>query len=137
MAPFFSPPHHFGLLFESEPVGEAGEEARRLGLSDPALTTRALLLIFSGQLQLDGHQHPARAVRPSSSPHLLCLSDYSSLLRRLGPGRRLTHGLEQPAGEPAPAPPRILFLILARLLLLLFRGGRLHLGGFGGRHGAL
>lgn len=49
----------------------------------------------------------------------------------------LAHGLEQPAGEPAPAPPRILFLILARLLLLLFRGGCLHLGGVGGRHGAL
>lgn len=50
----------------------------------------------------------------------------------LGLRHRLTHGLEQPSGKPAPAPPRILFLILAWLLLLLFWCARLHLGGVGG-----
>lgn len=101
-----------GLLFEGELVGEAGEEAMRFGPPYPSLSNGPLLPIFAGQLQLNGHQHPTRAIHPSS-PHLLCLSDYSSLLLGLGLRHRLAHGLEQPAGEPAPAPPRILFLILA------------------------
>lgn len=102
-----------GLLFEGELVGELGEEAKRFGPPYPSLTAGPLLPILAGQLQLDGHQHPARAVLPSS-PHLLCLSDYSSLLLLgLGLRHRLAHGLEQSAGEPAPALPRILFLILA------------------------
>ncbi|CAB1429376.1 unnamed protein product [Pleuronectes platessa] len=89
------------------------------------------------RFQLDGHQHPARALLPPSDDPL-CLSGYGSMLL-IGPGlrHRLAHGLEEPADEAAPAPPRILFLILARLLLLLFRGGRLHLGGVSGRRRAL
>lgn len=108
------PPLPTGLLFEGEPVGELGEEAKRFGPPCPSLAAGLLLPIRAGQLQLDGHQHPPRAVLPSS-PLLLCLSDYGSLQLLLGLGlrHRLANGLEQPAGEPAPAPPRILFLILA------------------------
>lgn len=126
-----------GLLFEGELIGEPGEEAKRFGPPCPSFTAGALLTISASQLQLDGHQYPTRALL-SSSPRPLCFSDYGSLLLLgLGLPHRLAYGLEQPVSEPAPAPPRILFLILAWLLLLLFRGGRLHLGGVGGRHRAL
>lgn len=101
------------LLFEGELVGEVREEVKRSEPPRPSLTARPLLPVFTGHLQLDGHQHPICTLAPSS-PHPLCLSDYGSLLLlRLGLRHRLAHGLEQPAGEPAPAPPRILFLILA------------------------
>lgn len=98
-----------GLLFEGELVCEAGEPAKRFGPPRLSLAARHLLPISAHHLQLDGHQHPARALLPSA-PHPLCFSDYGLL-----PGlrRRLARGLEQPADEPAPAPPRILFLILA------------------------
>lgn len=101
-----------GELFECKLVGEAGEEALRFGHTYRSLATRPPLPIFAGQLQIDGHQHPSRAFHPSS-PHLLCLSDYSSLLLGRSLRQCLANGLEQSAGEPAPAPPRILFLILA------------------------
>lgn len=104
------------LLFESELIGEAGEEAERFGSSRPSssLATGPLLPISAGQLQLNGHQNSA-LLRPTS-PNPVCLPDYGLLLLLLlglGLRHRLANGLEQPVGEPAPAPPRILFLILA------------------------
>lgn len=108
-----------GLLFEGELIGEPGEEAKRFGPPCPSFTAGALLTISASQLQLDGHQYPTRALLSTSSPHPLCFSDYGSLLLLLllllglGLPHRLAYGLEQPVSEPAPAPPRILFLILA------------------------
>lgn len=125
------------LLFERELVGEVGEENKRCRSAYPSLTNRPLLSIFTGQLQLNGHQYTARAVHPSY-PQLLCFSDYGLLLPPLlRLGLHQVYGMKQPAGKPAPALLRILFLILAWLLFLLFRNGWLHLGGVSGRHRAL
>lgn len=130
-------PRWWPLLFERELVGEVGEESKRCRSPYPSLTNRPLISIFTGQLQLNGHQYTARAVHPSY-PQLLCFSDYGLLLPPLlRLGLHQVYGLKQPAGKPAPALLRILFLILAWLLFLLFWNGWLHLGGVSGRHRAL
>lgn len=126
-----------GLLFEGEAVSEAREEAECFGFSGLIF----LFTVFADHLQLDGHEHSTRLFGLRRRP-LPCLGLPHRPLPPLchpvpGPGLGLEGGLEQTTKEPAPARSRILFLILAGLLLLLFRRGGLHLGGFGGRRGAL
>lgn len=63
-----------GILFECELVSDAGEETKRFGFLYPPISNRPSLPIFTGKLQLNGHQHPARVIHPTT-PHFLCHFD--------------------------------------------------------------